>query len=398
VSERRAIVVGAGIGGLSAALALARKGVRVTVVEQAAQLGEIGAGIQLSPNATRVLHAFGLEAALAKVAFRPQAVEARTWKHGAALSRVPLGDAVVSLFHTPYFHVHRADLIEVLARAVASEPRIALRLGAACARCEIDARGAAVALASGERLAGDLVVGADGIRSAVREALFGPAQPRFTGNVAWRGLVPASALAGADVRPVAALWMGPGAHFVHYYVRGGALVNFVGVVERGDWREESWTARGAKSELLRDFAGWHPTVRAIVQLAPEDGCFRWALFDRDPLPSWSRGAATLLGDACHPTLPFMAQGACMAIEDAAVLAECVGAAPVGETHAALARYESLRRARTTGIQLGSRRNASLYHMRAPHSWLRNLRLRGGGGLGGQSDALYGYDAFAAASA
>jgi salicylate hydroxylase len=345
-----------------------------------------------------VLYAFGLEAALAKVAFRPQAVEARTWKHGAALSRIPLGDAVVSRFHTPYFHVHRADLIAVLARAVASEPRIALRLGAACARCEIDARGAAVALASGEQLRADLVAGADGIRSTVRESLFGPEQPRFTGNVAWRGLVPASALAGADVRPVAALWVGPGAHFVHYYVRGGALVNFVGVVERGDWREESWTARGAKSELLRDFAGWHPTVRAIVQLAPEDGCFRWALFDRDPLPSWSRGAATLLGDACHPTLPFMAQGACMAIEDAAVLAECIGAAAVAEIPTALARYEALRRARTAGIQLGSRRNASLYHMRAPRSWLRNLRLRSGGGLGGQSDALYGYDAFAAASA
>jgi salicylate hydroxylase len=396
--ERRAIVVGAGIGGLSAALALARKGLNVTIAEQAAQLGEVGAGIQLSPNATRVLHAFGLAGELAKVAFRPEAVEARTWKLGAPLSRVPLGDTVFAQFSAPYLHVHRADLIDVLARAVASERNITLRLGAACARCESNERGAAVNLTSGERLEADLVVGADGIRSAVRESLFGPEQPRFTGNVAWRGLVPAGALAGADVRPVAALWMGPGAHFVHYYVRGGALVNFVAVVERGDWREESWSARGEKRDLLSDFSGWHPTVRAIVALAPEDGCFRWALFDRDPLPQWSRGAATLLGDACHPTLPFMAQGACMAIEDAAVLAECVRATADGKIAAALARYESLRRERTAGIQLGSRRNAGLYHMRAPASWLRNLRLRAGRGLGGQIQPLYGYDAFAEARA
>jgi salicylate hydroxylase len=394
--ECSAIAVGGGIGGLVAALALAAKGVRVTVLEQASELGEIGAGIQLSPNATRVLFALGLEKALAAIAFRPEAVAARTWKRGAVISRVPLGDSVLRDFGTPYFHVHRADLIEVLARAVANEPRIALRLGAACVRCESEERGAVVALASGETLHADLVVGADGIHSAVRASLFGAEQPRFTGNVAWRGLVPAAALAQADVRPVAALWMGPGAHFVHYYVRAGALVNFVAVVERSDWREESWRARGEKRDLCRDFAGWHATVRAIVEQADPDACFRWALFDRDPLPRWSRGCATLLGDACHATLPFMAQGACMAIEDAAVLAECAAGAEDGELPAALARYEALRRVRTAGIQLGSRRNAALYHMRAPRSWLRNLRLRSGRGLGGQSAALYGYDAFAAA--
>jgi salicylate hydroxylase len=398
MSERRAIVVGAGIGGLTAALALARKGMHVTVVEQAAQLGEVGAGIQLSPNATRVLFALGLEPALAGLAFRPEAVEVRTWKRGGMLSRVPLGDAVAARFGAPYFHMHRADLIAELAEAVAHEARIEVRLGAACARCESRERGAEMTLASGERLAADLLVGADGIRSAVREALFGPERARFTGNVAWRGLVPATALASADVRPVAGLWMGPGAHFVHYYVRGGALLNFVGIVERSDWHDESWTARGEKRDLLRDFSGWHPTVRAMVESAPEDGCFRWALFDRDPLPQWSRGAATLLGDACHATLPFMAQGACMAIEDAAVLAECVGTAPSAAIPVALARYESLRRTRTAGIQLGSRRNARLYHMRAPASWLRNLGIRAGPGLAGQMQALFGYDAFAAAHA
>lgn len=396
LSDRSAIVVGGGIGGLTAALALASKGVRVTLLEQARELGEVGAGIQLSPNATRVLFALGLAPALDAIAFRPQAVEARTWKLGICVSRVPLGDAVVREFGLPYLHVHRADLVDVLARAVAARCEIALRLGATYSGSESGARGAAVVLASGETLRADLVVGADGIHSAVRASSFGPEQPRFTGNVAWRGLVPASAVAHADVRAVAALWMGPGAHFVHYYVRAGALVNFVAVVERSDWQDESWRARGEKPELLRDFAGWHPTVRAILSQADPNACFRWALFDRDPLPRWSRGAVTLLGDACHPTLPFMAQGACMAIEDAAVLAECVAAADASEIPAALARYEALRRARTAGVQLGSRRNSALYHMRAPRSWWRNVRMRSGRGLGGQTAALYGYDAFAAA--
>ena len=174
----------------------------------------------------------------------------------------------------------------------------------------------------------------------MRTALFGPERPRFTGNVAWRGLVPAGVLDGAGVRPVAALWMGPAAHFVHYFVRGGQLVNFVGVVEHSDWRDESWTARGDKRDLLRDFSGWHRTVQAIVAEADANACFRWALFDRDPLARWSRGAATLIGDACHPTLPFMAQGACMAIEDAAVLAEYVSTSSANALPEALARYET----------------------------------------------------------
>ena len=396
MSTRSALVVGGGIGGLSAALALAHKGVRVTVVEQASQLGEIGAGIQLSPNATRVLFALGLERALGEIAFRPEAVEARSWKLGLALSRVPLGAAVAAQFGAPYYHVHRADLISVLASAAAQRAEIELRLGDAFTACEIDAQRACATTARGQRLEADLLVGADGIKSPVRAALLGPAAPRFTGNVAWRGLVPANSVRSGDVRPVAALWMGPGAHFVHYYVRRGELVNFVAVVERSDWRDESWTARGDKRQLLRDFSGWHPTVRAIIDQADPDGCFRWALFDREPLAHWSRGVGTLLGDACHATLPFMAQGACMAIEDAAVLGECIAAAGDGEVPAALARYESLRVARTASIQLGSRRNSSLYHMRAPRSWWRNLHMRSGRGLGSQTPALYGYDAFAAA--
>jgi len=390
-----ALIVGAGVGGLTAALALAKAGLSVTVLEQADGLGEVGAGLQVSPNATRVLFHLGLEEALSALAFRPEAVEARGWRQGQVISRADLGAAAQARYGLPYLHMHRADLVSVLDQACRAEPRITLRLGEAVAACEGDGT-PALSLTSGERLEADLVIGADGIRSRVREALFGPEAPRFTGQVAWRGLIPAEKLKDAGIRPVASLWMGPGAHFVHYYVRGGTLVNFVGVVERDDWREESWSSRGEAEDLRRDFAGWHPTVRRIVEAAPEDACFRWALFDRAPLAEWGRGAVTLLGDACHPTLPFLAQGACMAIEDAAVLAGCLSGCGCAGIPTALERYGDLRRRRTAAIQAGSRRNATIYHLGAPLSWGRNLVMRAGLGMGSTMDGLYSYDALAAA--
>jgi salicylate hydroxylase len=317
-----------------------------------------------------VLFHLGLEAGLSALAFRPEAVEARGWQQGQEIRRAPLGEPARERYGFPYFHMHRADLVSVLEQASRAEPRIHLRLGEAVAACEGDGTPSLV-LASGERLEADVLVGADGLRSLVREALFGPAAPRFTGNVAWRGLIPAERLEGADIRPVATLWMGPGAHFVHYSVRGGTLVNFVGVVERNDWREESWSSRGEAADLRRDFAGWHPTVRRIVEAAPEEACFRWALFDRDPLPRWSRGAATLLGDACHPTLPFMAQGACMAMEDAVCLAH-VMAQHEGQHETALEAYRQQRVLRTARVQLQSRAIGDhVYHPAGVHAQLRN---------------------------
>jgi salicylate hydroxylase len=397
VTARSAVVVGAGIGGLTAALALARKGLRVTLLEQTPAFGEVGAGIQVSPNASRVLHALGLEKPLAERAFLPEGVEGRTWRRGHTILRAPLGDGIRQRFGAPYYHLHRADLHAVLAEAVEATPGIDVRLDVSCAEV-LQSRDVVTAnTPEVNSFTADLLVGADGIKSVVREGLFGPEAPRFTGCVAWRGVVPAEAVRGADVRPVASNWMGPRAHVVTYYLRAGQLVNIVAVVEKSGWEVESWTERGEKSELLSDFAGWHPTVQALLEAIDPDACFKWALFDRDPLPRWSEGRVTLLGDACHPTLPFMAQGACMAIEDAAVLAECVDGAD--DVPAALQRYEGLRRERTAGIQLGSRRNKTLFHMAGPKAWLRNLSMPMlGRGITGRSSELFGYDPFAAADA
>jgi salicylate hydroxylase len=384
------IVVGAGIGGLTAALALARAGRDVLILEQASRLGEVGAGIQLSPNATRVLYSLGLRGQLEACAFPPQAVEARS-SAGRLVLREQLGDYAVSRYGFPYLHLHRADLHAVLAEAAAADPRVELRLGARCDAVSSDASSATAVLAgSKERLETDLLVGADGIHSTVREALLGTARPRFTGNVAWRALIPAAALSGFKPPPVAGIWMGPGAHVVIYYLRRGELVNVVAVVEQVGWEVESWSERGSPDELRAAFAGWHPAVTSTLAAVDPEACYRWALLDRPPLPSWSGGRIVLLGDACHPTLPFLAQGAAMAIEDAASLARCLSTdSPATE---ALRRYEALRKPRTSKIQRVSRLNARIFHMRGLSASARNRLLPIVTRRTGFADELYAYDA------
>ncbi len=390
MGERRVLFVGGGIGGLTAALCCARQGLPASVFEQAPEFGEVGAGIQLSPNCTRVLHDLGLASELSAVGFLPQGVEMRDWKSGRVLSFNPLGDAALEQFGFPYYHVHRADLLQVLVKAARENPRIALHTDARVERIAPRTSGAAVEI-GGVTHEGDLLVGADGIHSVVRTALFGAEAPTFTGNVAWRGLVPADRLPPGLVRPMATAWWGPNKHFVHYYVRRGELVNCVCVVEKQGWEVESWTERGDQAELKADFAGWHDTIQQLIDHMDPDACYKWALFDRPPMARWSEGCVTLLGDACHPTLPFMAQGAAMAIEDAAVLARCVSQA--GDLPESLARYESLRRSRTARVQAGSRRNARIFHLAGFKAWLRNRAV--GRASGGAMRKLYGYDALKA---
>ena len=282
-------VVGGGIGGLAAALSLLRAGFDVQVFEQASALTEVGAGIQISPNASRLLHRLGLGAALDRTGVRPAAVHQRRWDDGRTLQRAPLGEAAEAAFGAPYYHFHRADLLKALADAL---PSHRLHLGYRLAAFTDHGDRVELRFAHGERVAAGMLVGADGIHSTVRDALFGPERPHFTGCVAYRGLVPADRLGYLELEVLANNWMGPGSHFVHYFVAGGRLVNFVAIMERETWKRESWTDRGEVADALAAFKGWHPLVTAIIGAADET--FIWALLDRPPLDRWSVGRVTLL--------------------------------------------------------------------------------------------------------
>lgn len=347
-------VAGGGIGGLSAALSLLAAGFDVQVYERAAALGEVGAGVQISPNASRVLHGLGLAGELARTGVRPLALHQRRWDDGRTLLRTPLGAPLEERFGFPHYQMHRADLLAALAAAIPAE-RVHLghRLDG------FDDHGDRVRLhfAGGAGAEVDVLVGADGIHSDVRRLLSGAERARFTGCVAYRGLIPAERLRARQIEVTAQVWMGPGRHFVHYYVGGGRLLNFVAIVERDTWTRESWTDRGQVSDALADFAGWHPQVRGILEAVEET--FVWALFDRPPLDRWSYGRVTLLGDACHPMLPFMAQGAAQAIEDGATLAACLATAD--DPRAALRDYQALRLPRAARMQALSSANKIRFH-------------------------------------
>src|SRR5215213_10230873 len=360
----RLAVVGAGIGGLTTALCLLDAGFSdVTIYERSRELHEVGAGIQISPNGSRILHRLGLGPALASVAVRPLTGDMRRWQDWSLLSSSGLGDDVVAEYGFPYYHVHRADLHRVLAERL---PAGHVALGRPLVRLD-SARGgtgaATLHFDDGTTATADVVIGADGIHSVVRQELFSPEAPRFSGISVWRGLVPAGRVADLDLPVASTVVMGPGRHFVYYFVAAGRLVNWVGTAPTATWTLESWTAPGRVEEALADFDGWNPVVRRLISEVgePADAAvYRWALYDRDPFPSWGEGPITLLGDAAHPMLPFMAQGACQAIEDGAVLAACLRLIP--DPVRALRQYEELRQERTATVQLAARRNETTFHL------------------------------------
>ncbi|MBI5719565.1 MAG: FAD-dependent monooxygenase [Burkholderiales bacterium] len=356
-------VIGAGLGGLAAAAALLQQGHRVRVYEQSAQLAEVGAGIQMSANAMKVLDRLGLRRVLEPVAVRPLAFEFRRFDSGEMLHRLPLGEAHEQRHGAPYFQLHRADLHGALQQAVAALDAGALVLGARATALDETADGVRVGFDDGNEVHAELVVGADGIRSVVRShvlADLGADRPRFTGQVAWRLTVPTERIPPAlRTDLVSTIWCGPRNHAVTYYLRAGELLNFVGCVERG-WEEESWTARRPWHELDADYPGWHPMVRAVVEHADREECYRWALNNREPSLRWSSARVTLLGDAVHATLPYMAQGAAMAIEDAAVLARALALpGPLAER---LRRYEAHRAPRAARVVRESTEMGELYHI------------------------------------
>lgn len=339
-------IIGAGIGGLVLAVALARAGRAVAVYEQAPRLGELGAGITLSPNAVRVIDWIGLGDELRHQGFVPDRQWTQHWQSGEVLRESFRGaDFAERHGGAGYYHVHRADLHAML---VAALPAGALRLNRALVDVTPDG---AMRFGDGSSAEADLVVGADGLKSAVRAACFGADKPVFTGQVAWRGIVPLNALP-ADVQAMPpGIHVGPQRLFMRYPVRGGTLINYAAFVELTGWEDESWTIPSTIAELSGHFEGWDRVVLSIIEATPEGSLFKWALHAREPLPGWINGRVTLLGDAAHAMLPFMGQGAGTAIEDAAVLARCLVVFPVDE---ALRRYEAVRRERTTMVQTQSR--------------------------------------------
>jgi salicylate hydroxylase len=354
VRDLHVLVAGAGMGGLTTALALQRAGIRVSVYEQAPALGEVGAGLTLASNASRILQHLGLGAVLADLAVIPGRGAVKHYRTGRTLVDIPRGTTQVERFGAPYCQIHRNDLHQALVAAVRSADRNCLHLGCALEDFGQDAHGVSAVFADGQTARGDLLIGCDGIRSTVRARLFGTEDPRFTGYVAWRGLVPMERLSASLVVPDSAVWIGPGHFLTRYKIRRGELLNYIAIARTNSWVEEGWSVRSTVDALLAEFRDFEPSARSILMATPPDQCFKWGIFDRDPLPVWSTGRVTLLGDAAHPTTPFLGQGAAIALEDAMVLARAIAAA--GSIGEALARYEKARVARANGVLLASREN------------------------------------------
>ncbi len=358
-------VVGGGIGGLTAALSLRQAGFDVEIYEQAPELTQIGGGINMGPNAARVLRRLGLGPGLDREGVRPLGTHQRRWQDGRTLQKALLNPQCEALYGAPHVTIHRADLLAVIAAGLPAER---VHLGHRLVGLADKGDAVEAWFDNGARISCDVLVGADGIHSSMRAALFGEEAPRFAGCVAYRGLVPAERIADLGLELGSQSWVGPGGHFVHYFVSRGRLLNFVGWTEHDTWNREDWTDRATIARALAAFEGWHPQIRQIIAAA--DTCFIWALFDRDPLARWSVGRTTLLGDACHPMYPFMGQGAAQAIEDGATLAACLRACvsptgdgdPGGDPSGALRRYEQLRLPRVTRLQEMSRANKTRFHM------------------------------------
>ncbi len=339
-------------------MALQKRGYDVCVCEQAAELREVGAGLQLSPNGLRALYRLGLGEALRSFASEPAGKNIRLWSSGQTWKLFDLGATSVQQYGYPYFTIHRAMLHNLLADAVRATKRDALMLGAQCIGFEQTDDDVVLRLLDGREFRGDVLIGADGVHSGIRSQLFGADQPKFSGCLAWRGVIAIEHLPQHLRCTVGTNWVGPGAHVIHYPLNGGRHMNFVGIVERDDWQIESWTQKGSHEECHADFKGWHQDVHDLIRNIEVP--YKWALMARDPMQQWSRNRVTLLGDACHPTLPFLAQGAVMAVEDGYILARCIERYE-DDLALALKKYEAARIERTTSIVLRSSENGRRFH-------------------------------------
>ncbi len=379
--SRNVIIAGAGIGGLTAALALAQRGFRAVVLDPAERLEETGAGIQLSPNATRVLIGLGLKQRLLTDAVEPEAVDIRAGR-GQILARIPLGEYATERYGAPYWVTHRADLQAALLEAVQANPDIALKLGTRVEDFVAHGHGVTVACRRGPSAAdetGIALICADGLWSRLRQRLGHWRPPDFRQRTAWRALIPAAGVAPDLRNNVVRLWLGQGAHLVHYPVKAGTLINIVAIVdEHRDQPGQNWSEPGSRDEIVARFSARRWAQSAFELIAMPERWHKWALYDLPPLRRWGDGPVTLVGDAAHPMLPFLAQGAAMAIEDAAVLAASMARTP-DDVPGAMRRYERARGRRTGRAQRGARRNSRAYHLAGSEALLRNLTLRVLGG-------------------
>jgi salicylate hydroxylase len=383
-------IVGGGIGGFSAALSLARSGHDITVFERAALLSEVGAGVQISPNAWRVLNWLGLGDEFAGIAVLPTSVVLRRWEDDAVIRATDLDAEITATWGLPLASAARTDLIEMLGAAVSAASNIVVHYGRRVTSVEPFDGESTITFADGTVSTFDVVVGADGIHSVVRPCVGSTDKARFSGSVAYRALVPRDLVEDLPVETTNRV--GPDCHVVSYFIgRGRSHLNLVCISPEDTWTTESWTEPGTLDDLRARFEGWSPQLQSILDRVREP-VFRWALYDREPIEQWGVGTTTLLGDACHPMLPFMAQGSCQAIEDAAVLGRCLEEADTGSAAASLRRYEAARQARTAQIQTASFRNRDLFHMPdGPMQRERDEFLASG--IGGLSmlDWVYSYD-------
>lgn len=385
----RIAIVGGGIGGLAAAAFLHQAGLNCTVYEQAAELREVGAGLVTAPNAARLLRRLGVLESFARRAVRLEVGwEFRRWQDGTVLSAEHLAGACERLYGEHTYTVHRADLLDAVKSAV---PPGTIRLGWRCTGLSAGGGRPVLRFGNGEVAEPDIVIGADGTHSVVRGTLAGQTPAEYSGLCAFRSLVPAEAAPAFARRPAQTLWIGPGHHLVHYLVSAGTLVNLVAFAPAGDYTVESWTATAAPGEFLAEFDGWDARVTDLIRAGGTPG--RWALLDRPPLPRWSHGPVTLLGDAAHPMFPFFAQGAAQAMEDAAVLAGCL-AGDLADPVRALQRYEALRIPRTSRLQEMSHARSGINHLPdGPEQQARDRSFTSADPLAANG-WIYGYDPLA----